>query len=71
MRKAICTLGMLVAVVAAVATSASAASGGGTLPSNCRYKCSCSGTPLKCCTNNGVESCKVTGDIQCPQIYTC
>lgn len=70
MRKVICTLGMLVAVVAAVATSASTASGA-TLPSNCRYKCSCSGTPLKCCTTNGVESCKVTGDISCPQIHTC
>lgn len=35
----------------------------------CRYKCIC-GTPYKCCTTNGVESCKPAPDapIACPQI---
>lgn len=69
MRKILCTVLMLSAVTAAsIAPSANAAIG---LPSNCTYKCSCSGTPLKCCTNNGVETCKVTGDIACPQVYNC
>jgi hypothetical protein len=69
MRKILCTLFMLLAVAAAgIAPAANAAIG---LPSNCTYKCSCSGTPLKCCTTNGVESCKVTGDIACPQVYNC
>jgi hypothetical protein len=69
MRKILCTVFMLLAVAAAgFAPAADAASG---LPSNCTYKCSCSGTPLKCCTSNGVQTCKVTGDIACPQVYTC
>ena len=38
---------------------------------SCYYKCSCSGTPLKCCVNNGVETCKPAFGFSCPQIYTC
>jgi len=39
--------------------------------SGCYYKCSCSGTPLKCCVVNGVETCKIAFGFYCPQIYTC
>ena len=39
--------------------------------SSCYFKCSCTGTPLKCCVNNGVETCKVAFGFYCPQIITC
>jgi hypothetical protein len=39
---------------------------------NCFYKCSCTGTPLRCCeTSTGGVACKPTNDIRCPQIITC
>lgn len=38
---------------------------------NCYYKCSCTGAPLKCCVNNGVETCKHAIGIYCPAIITC
>ncbi len=39
----------------------------------CYYKCSCTGVPLKCCVNNGVETCKKApaGIFYCPDIITC
>jgi hypothetical protein len=38
----------------------------------CHYKCICS-VPNKCCTVNGVETCKPDpdGPIQCTQSYPC
>lgn len=33
----------------------------------CRFKCIC-GTSYKCCTTNGVETCKPAAGIQCPQV---
>lgn len=36
----------------------------------CRNRCVC-GTPMKCCTNNGVETCKPTTGFQCPQVFPC
>lgn len=36
----------------------------------CRYKCVCS-VPMKCCTYNGVESCKKTTEFACTQVYPC
>ena len=47
---------------------------GATLPkadaANCYYKCVCS-APMKCCLNNGVETCKPAAGIACPQVYPC
>ncbi len=37
---------------------------------NCRYKCIC-GTSYKCCTVNGVETCKPATGISCPQSFPC
>ena len=72
MRKVICTAVMLLAVAAAVMVpTADAASGGGSLPSNCRYTCDCAGNPLKCCTSNGTTTCVPTDVIACPQVYNC
>lgn len=73
MRKVICTVVMLLAVAAALTLVpvADAASGGGSLPSNCRYTCDCAGNPLRCCTNNGVTTCTPTDVIGCPQVYNC
>ena len=36
---------------------------------SCSYRCICS-VPYKCCTNNGVTSCKPApdGPLQCPQV---
>ena len=38
----------------------------------CTYKCVCS-VPYKCCTTNGVTSCKPApdGPLQCTQGYNC
>lgn len=36
----------------------------------CRYRCIC-GVSHKCCTNNGVETCKPAAGISCPQVYPC
>ena len=38
----------------------------------CTYRCICS-TPHKCCTTNGVTSCKPApdGPLQCTQRYDC
>jgi hypothetical protein len=40
---------------------------------NCFYTCDCAGNPLRCCTNNGVTTCKpdTSGIFQCPQVYNC
>jgi len=40
--------------------------------SPCHYKCICS-VPNKCCTVNGVETCKPdpNGPIQCTQSFPC
>jgi hypothetical protein len=49
---------------------------GATLPKadaiSCRYRCICS-VPHKCCTTNGVETCKPVSNspIQCPQSFPC
>ena len=66
-------LGLL--AVFALATGASALldrvdAAGGFGP--CTYKCICS-VPHKCCTSNGVTSCKPApdGPIQCPQVHNC
>jgi hypothetical protein len=68
MRKLICT-GFLFGVLSLALGSTP--SGAVISPTNCTYKCSCTGQPLKCCTSNGVESCKPTSDIGCPQVITC
>jgi hypothetical protein len=70
MRKVICTSFMLLAVTLAAGSGAPKADAA-IEPLNCRYTCSCSGTPLRCCTNGGVESCKPTNVIACPQVYNC
>ena len=67
MRKLLCTGFALTLLTLALGSSVRSAEAATT----CRYKCSCSGAPLKCCTTDGVESCKPTSDIQCPQVYTC
>ena len=38
----------------------------------CTYKCICS-VPHKCCTTNGVTTCKPApdGPLQCTQVYNC
>jgi hypothetical protein len=36
----------------------------------CHNKCVC-GVPMKCCTINGVETCKPTTGFFCPQVYPC
>ena len=38
----------------------------------CTYRCICS-VPHKCCTTNGVTSCKPApdGPLQCTQVYNC
>lgn len=38
---------------------------------SCYYTCSCTGTPLYCCVNNGVTTCKFTSKIKCLAIITC
>ncbi len=38
---------------------------------NCYFTCTCSGTPLYCCVNNGVTTCKFTSKIYCTQGYNC
>ena len=40
--------------------------------STCTYKCVCS-VPYKCCTTNGVTTCKPApdGPLQCTQGYNC
>jgi len=65
MRK-LCSCLVLLALTAFAGASAPRADA-----ASCTYKCSCSGTPLKCCTTNGQEVCKPTADILCPQVYTC
>ncbi|MFZ1685543.1 MAG: hypothetical protein WAU88_15610 [Candidatus Zixiibacteriota bacterium] len=37
----------------------------------CSHTCSCSGTPLYCCTTNGVTTCRLDKGRYCPQVYTC
>lgn len=75
MRKLFASLSIVFALaftLGAFAPPAEAIGGGGQLPSNCHYECSCTGAPLRCCTTStGGESCKPTDDIACPQIITC
>jgi hypothetical protein len=66
MRKLLCT-GFLFGVLALAFGSAPSSA----VISNCRYTCTCAGQPLKCCTTNGVETCKPTSDIGCTQGYNC
>jgi hypothetical protein len=37
----------------------------------CVHTCSCTGTPVYCCTVNGVTTCKLDKGRYCPQIITC
>ncbi len=37
----------------------------------CVHTCSCTGTPVYCCTTNGVTTCKLDKNRYCPQIITC
>ena len=74
MRKPLAALAFVFALAftfgAAGTAPATAAGGGG--GGNCYYKCSCTGTPLRCCvTSTGGEACKPTDAFQCPQIITC
>lgn len=59
--------GMLVVFVAAFAYGATLhrADAG-----PCYYKCVCS-KPMRCCVNNGVETCKPAVGFQCTQAYPC
>jgi len=41
------------------------------LPRNCFYDCDCLGNPVKCCTHNGVTTCKPSNNIGCPPIVSC
>jgi hypothetical protein len=68
MRKILCT-GFTFALLTLALASAPKA--GAADYSNCRYTCSCTGTPLRCCTSGGVETCKPTTEILCPQVITC
>ncbi len=53
------------------AGSPSAEAAGGGLGSNCYYKSTCAGQPLKCCVWFGTEYCFPADEIQCPQVYDC
>jgi hypothetical protein len=69
MRKALTVVGILGVVAfgsAALFSNVDAAF------STCTYKCVCS-VPYKCCTTNGVTSCKPApdGPLQCTQGYNC
>lgn len=64
MRRAFLILAMLLAVAGAIATTPRPAEAG---PNNCFDRCEC-GTGYRCCTYNGVTSCKPSGTILCPQI---
>lgn len=75
MRKLLTALALVFALAftlgAFAPTAEAVGGGGGGLPSNCHYECSCTGTPLICCEWSGGEFCSVTDDIGCPQIITC
>ena len=62
-------LGILVVVGFGTATLFQSAEAAFT---SCTYKCVCS-VPYKCCTTNGVTSCKPApdGPLQCTQGYNC
>jgi hypothetical protein len=69
MRKALMSLFALSALAVGAATLIEPASAGF---STCTYRCICS-VPHKCCTTNGVTSCKPApdGPLQCTQGYDC
>jgi hypothetical protein len=69
MRKALTVVGILGVIAFGTATlidRTDAAIG------SCTYRCICS-VPYKCCTTNGVTSCKPApdGPLQCTQGYNC
>lgn len=66
MRRAFLILAMLLAVAGAVATTPRPAEAGPG-SSNCFDRCEC-GTGYRCCTFDGVTTCKPSGAILCPQI---
>lgn len=69
MRKLFAVLALVFAFAFALGT---VAPGTAEAASDCYYTCSCSGTPLYCCTTStGSVSCKPTDDFQCPQVYDC
>jgi hypothetical protein len=69
MRKAMSVIGVLGTLAFGAATLLSPTNAGFTV---CTYKCICS-VPHKCCTVNGVTSCKPApdGPLQCTQGYNC
>ncbi|HEX7180536.1 MAG TPA: hypothetical protein VF756_01745 [Thermoanaerobaculia bacterium] len=65
MRRTFLMIAMLLAVAGAIATTprpAEAGPGG-----NCFDRCEC-GTGYRCCTFDGVTTCKPSGEVLCPQI---
>jgi hypothetical protein len=66
MRKAFAVIAVFGVVAFGTAALLSPAAAGF---STCSYRCVCS-VPDKCCTTNGVTSCKPApdGPIQCPQV---
>jgi hypothetical protein len=67
MRKILVAALIVFALALAIGASAPTTTQAGT----CYYTCSCTGTPLYCCVNNGVTTCKLTKAIYCLQIITC
>ena len=67
--KGVTMLGILVVLGFGTATLFQSAEAAFT---TCTYKCVCS-VPYKCCTTNGVTSCKPApdGPLQCTQGYNC
>jgi hypothetical protein len=67
MRKVIVTALVVFALAFAIGAYTPTVAQAGT----CYYTCSCTGTPLYCCVNNGVTTCKFTTKIRCLDIITC
>jgi hypothetical protein len=69
MRKSLTVVGILGVLAFGAATLLGPANAGF---STCTYRCICS-VPNKCCTTNGVTSCKPApdGPLQCTQVQNC
>lgn len=69
MRKGVTVLGILAVLAFGTATLFDRPEAAFTV---CTYKCICS-VPYRCCTTNGVTSCKPApdGPLQCTQVQNC
>ena len=69
MRKVLTVIGVFGVIAFGTAALMAPAAAGFSV---CTYKCICS-VPHKCCTTNGVTSCKPApdGPLQCTQGYNC